>query len=185
MLWHVDFYKVTMMFKKIAPYLLVVVLIGFIVTLFLSLASSQKMIVIVEGNTKRTPLPMELGKHQDSDCGMVIEDLEYASQVVSKEGKTWFFHDHGGFVNWLKDKKFQEEVVIWVMSRDTHEWIDAKKAYYSVNETTPMGYGFGAYEDFEEGMIDFKEMRLRILRGETLNNPLIRKQILGGNDGNG
>ncbi|MGD9718568.1 MAG: hypothetical protein AB7U24_04945, partial [Sulfurimonadaceae bacterium] len=68
------------MFKKAAPYLLVVALVGLIVSLFLSLASAQKMIVIVEGNTQRTALPMELGKHQDSDCGMVIEDLEYASQ---------------------------------------------------------------------------------------------------------
>ncbi|MDY0117117.1 MAG: hypothetical protein RBR59_06050 [Sulfurimonadaceae bacterium] len=166
------------MLKKIAPYLVIVALIGMIVLLFLSLASAQKMVVIIEGNTEKRPLPIELGKYQDSDCGMVIDDVTYASEVIANDGKTWFFHDHGGFVNWLKDKKFKESVVIWVMSGDTHEWIDAKKAYYSVNETTPMGYGFGAYEDFEEGMIDFNEMSLRVLRGETLNNPLIRKQIM-------
>lgn len=166
------------MLKKLAPTFVVIAFIFMIVLLFLSLASSQKMVVIIEGNTEKIPLIIELGKYQDSDCGMVIDDLEYASQVVADNGKTWFFHDHGGFVNWLKDKKFKDNSIIWVMSRDTHEWIDAKEAYYTINEETPMGYGFGAYVDFEEGMIDFDEMSLRMLRGETMNNPLIRKQIM-------
>ena len=65
------------------------------------------------------------------------------------------------------------------MSRDTHRWIDARKAFYSLNDITPMGYGFGAYEKDGAGRVDFKTMRLRMLRGETLNNPFIRQQILG------
>ncbi|MDO8454502.1 MAG: hypothetical protein Q7S59_08035 [Sulfurimonas sp.] len=165
--------------KKITPFVIVFIIISIIVALFLSLASSQKMIVIKEGNTKMLPLEMELGKYQDSDCGMVIKDLEYASQVVSKGGKTWFFHDHGGFINWLKDKEFQNDVTIWVMSKDTKRWIDAKEAFYSLNDKTPMGYGFGAYENRGKGQVDFETMKLRMLRGETLNNPHIKKQLLG------
>ena len=42
-----------------------------------------------------------------------------------------------------------------------------------------MGYGFGAYEHDRDFLIDFETMRLRMLRGETLNNPKIRKQIMG------
>jgi len=137
------------------------------------------MVVIKEGNLKMLPLKMELNKHQDSDCGMVIEDLEYASQVVAPSGKTWFFHDHGGFVNWLKDKEFKEDAAIWVMSRDSKKWIDAKKSYYSLTEITPMGYGFGAYESEKEGRVEYEEMRLKMLRGETMNNPRIKKQLLG------
>ncbi len=137
------------------------------------------MIVIKEGNFKQIALDMELNRYQDSDCGMVIEDLNYASQVVAKSGKTWFFHDHGGFVNWLKDKEFQDEVVIWVMSRDTKKWINARTAYYSLTDITPMGYGFGAYENKISQYVDFDEMNLKMLRGETMNNPLIRKKLLG------
>jgi nitrous oxide reductase accessory protein NosL len=165
--------------KKIAPFLIVFVLVLIIVATFLSLASSQKMIVIKEGNFKMLPLEMELGKYQDSDCGMVIEDFDYASQVIAKDGKTWFFHDHGGFINWLKDKKFKDDAVIWVMSRDTKRWIDAREAFYSLNEETPMGYGFGAYENKNVGHVDFKTMELKMLRGETMNNPYIKKQLLG------
>ena len=64
------------------------------------------------------------------------------------------------------------------MSRDTKRWVDAKDAFYSLADDTPMGYGFGAYEKMSEGMIDFDTMRLRVLRGETLQNPAIRKQLL-------
>ncbi len=165
--------------KRIIPVLIILALVSIIILVFLSLASSGKMLVVYEGNLKRLPIEMELNKYQDSDCGMVIEDLHYASQVVAKDGKTWFFHDHGGFINWLKDKEFKEDVVIWVMSRDTKEWIDAKKAFYSLTDITPMGYGFGAYENSVDGLIDFDTMSLRMLRGETMNNPFIKQELLG------
>jgi hypothetical protein len=42
-----------------------------------------------------------------------------------------------------------------------------------------MGYGFGAYEFKQDGFIDFKTMKLKMLRGETMNNPAIRKKLLG------
>jgi len=167
------------MIKKFTPILIVFIIVVLIVALFLSLASSKQMVVIKEGNIKKLPLKMELKKYQDSFCGMVIDELDYASQVVAKDGKTWFFHDHGDFVLWLKDKPFKNDVVIWVMSRDTHRWIDGKKAFYSLDEKTPMGYGFGAYEKDAKDRVDFQEMRLRTLRGETLNNPAIKKEILG------
>jgi len=165
--------------KKFVPFLIVVLLVLVIVALFVSLASSQKMVVTTEGNFKKIPIPMVVNKYQDSDCGMVIYNLDYISQVISSSGKTWFFHDHGGFVNWLKDKEFKEDVTIWVMSKDTKKWIDAKKAFYSLTDKTPMGYGFGAYEKRIDGHVDYDTMSLRMLRGETLRDPRIQKQLLG------
>ena len=165
--------------KKFMPYIIVVILVAVIVGLFLSLAKVQHMVVIKEGNTQKLPIKMQLHKYQDSDCGMVIDDLSYASQVIAPDGRTWFFHDRGDFVHWLSDKPFRDKAVIWVMSRDTKRWIDGRKAHYTLNEQTPMGFGFGAYENPKEGSVDFKTMSLRMLRGETLKNPKIRQEILG------
>jgi len=165
--------------KKFMPFIVVGILIVIIVGVFLSLSKVQHMVVVQEGNTQKLPIKMKLHKYQDSDCGMVIDDFTYASQVIAPDGRTWFFHDHGDFVEWLNGKPFEKNAVIWVMSRDTHKWIDGRKAYYTFNELTPMGYGFGAYEHKKEGMIDFDTMRLKVLRGETLKNPKIRKQVLG------
>ena len=167
------------MIKKFLPVLTVFAFVIIITTLFLSLSSSKKTVVVKDGNIKRLPIEMQKGIYQDSDCGMVIDDLTDASQVIAKDGKSWFFHDHGGFVKWLEDKEFKNEVKIWVKSRDTNRWIDARAAFYSLKDKTAMGYGFGAYEKKEDGYVDFDTMRLRMLRGETLRNPLIKKQLLG------
>jgi len=166
------------------PFFVVFVFIAIIVGVFLSLEHTQKMTVIKEGNKDRVALKMEVGKYQDSFCGMVIDDLDFASQVVSADGKTWFFHDHGDFVEWLKDKPFANDVKIWVHAIDTNRWIDAKKAFYTQNETTPMEYGFGAYEHKKKGMIDFGAMRLHTLRGETMKNPHYKPQLMEKNYGN-
>ncbi len=156
--------------KKIAPFLVVFMIVATIATIFLSLSSKKQMIVTFE-NPNKLPINLEKNKYQDAFCGMVIEDVKYASQVIRDDGKSWFFHDHGDFVEWLKDKPFKKRVIIYVHTIDTNHWIDATKAYYTDNEKTPMGYGFGAYEHKKEGMINFETMRLRVLRGETLNNP--------------
>lgn len=163
--------------KKISSLFLVLVFVLLLISLFFFLASSKKMIVVQEGNSAQLPIEMQSGRFQDSDCGMVINELKDASQVISNSGKSWFFHDHGGMIKWLEGKEFQERAKIWVMSRDTKEWIDAREAFYSVSDDTPMGYGFGAYKKKSDGHIDFATMRLRVLRGETLRNPLIKKQL--------
>ncbi len=164
--------------KKFTPIIIIGLFIVVIVLVFLSLSKSQQMVVIKEGNTQHKPLPIILHKYQDSFCGMVIDDITYASEVVAPDGKTWFFHDHGDFVEWLKDKPFKDQATIWVHAIDTNRWIDAKKAFYTRNEITPMEYGFGAYEHKKDGMIDFDTMRLYVLRGETMKDPKIKHQLL-------
>ncbi|WP_428739227.1 hypothetical protein [Sulfurimonas sp.] len=163
--------------KKIAPLLIILLFVVIIVFIFLSLGKTQHMVVIKEGNLKQIPLKIELHKYQDSYCGMVIDDLEYASQIIAPDGKTWFFHDHGDFVLWLENKPFKNDAKIWVMSRDTHQWIDGKMAYYSRDEVTPMGFGFGAYEKKKDGLIGFDEMQLFTLRGETMQDAKIKKML--------
>jgi len=42
-----------------------------------------------------------------------------------------------------------------------------------------MLYGFGAYSTLKDGLIDFETMRLKMLRGENMSDPYIRKKLLG------
>ena len=165
--------------KKILPFLTLIIIIAIIIIIFLSMSNTKQMVVLKEGNTTQTPLEIVLGKYQDSDCGMTIEDMTYVSQVVSNDGKTWFFHDHGGMANWLKDKSFKDNAKIWVKSKDSKKYINARTAWFSRTDTTPMGYGFGAYEIKQDGFISFDEMLLKVLRNEDLRNPYIKKELLG------
>jgi len=171
--------------KNKAPIIIIAIIISLIIILFLSISTSENMVVVQTGNAQKKPINIILHKYQDSDCGMVIDDLTYTSQVISASGKTWFFHDHGGMVHWLSNKPFKDKAVIWTYTKDTKQWKDGRKLWYSRTDNTPMGYGFGAYEYKKDGMIDFKTMSLYMLRGENLTNPLIKKQLLDGhNNGN-
>jgi len=89
-----------------------------------------------------------------------------------------YFDDIGCMILWAKKENINSQDAK-VFTKDTQKYIKAIKAHYTINERTPMGYGFTAYEKLQKGSIDFKEMRLRVLRGETMQNPKIRKQILG------
>jgi len=157
---------------------MVVVFITVVAILFIARGDVQQMTVVYEGNLDRAPLEMALNHFQDSECGMVIDDLAYASQVVAPDGRTWFFHDHGSMAAWLKTRPFQAEAVIWVHDLDTGTWIDGRTAWYSRTAQTPMLYGFGAHSQFQSSYIDFQTMQQYMLRGETLANPAIRKQLL-------
>lgn len=171
-----------LIYKKALPFITIFVIVAIIVTLFLSMSKSQNMTVVYTGNTDKKPIKIVLKKFQDSDCGMIIEDITYASQVISPTGKTWFFHDHGGMVNWLKNKEFKETAIIWVMTKDTKRYIDARSAFFSRTDDTPMFYGFGAYEykKSKEKLIDFDTMFLHMVRGEHLGNPKVKKMLLEG-----
>lgn len=159
--------------------LVLLVIVSIVIGIFLSLADKTNMIVVKEGNDKKLPIVMQIDKYQDSDCGMVIDNLIDAAQVISPSAKTYFFHDHGGMVKWLSDKSFKDEAVIWVKTRDTKKFIDARLAYYSIDDITPMGNGFGAYEFKKDSLISFDDMSLKMLRGENMNNPYIKKQLQG------
>ena len=165
--------------KKIAPVLTILTIVVIIITIFLSLSTQQNMIVVYKGNIDKKVVPIVLGKFQDSDCGMIIDDLTYTSEVIANDGKTWFFHDHGGMVHWLQNKSFKDSAKILVYAKDTQKYIDGGEAWYSRTDTTPMLYGFGAYENKKDDLIDFKTMSLYMLRGENLTNPKIKKALLG------
>ena len=65
--------------------LTLVVVIAVIIILFVSMSSSQNMTVVHTGNDTKQPIKIVLGKFQDSDCGMIIDDITFASQVIAPD----------------------------------------------------------------------------------------------------
>lgn len=165
--------------KKILPLLTIFILIIIIVSIFISMSNQKKMVVIHEGNHEHKPVNIELNHFQDTQCGMTIRKKQDSIQAVAPDGKTWFFDDMGCFSLWFKNINFQKDAIIWVYARDSKKYIDARKAWYSIDAKTEMGYGFASHEIEKEGMISFDEVLLRMYRGENLKNPLIRKKLLG------
>ncbi|MBU1667127.1 hypothetical protein KKC13_01840 [bacterium] len=104
----------------------------------------------------------------------IPESKEYSSHL----DKQIYFDDVGCLILWTK-KEGRESRDAKVFTKDTKEYIKADDAHYTINEQTPMNYGFSAYKKPPPNSIRFDEMQLRMLRGEHMANPKIRKQILG------
>ncbi len=165
--------------KKIIPLIVILLMLAIIATIFVSMAKEDQPVTIVKGNMEMKALPIKLNHTNDTQCAMLIKTNYNAAQVAAPDGRTWFFDDPGCMALWIEDKPFRNEAKLWVHTIDTKQWIDAKKARFGITDRSVMGYGFGSRErDFNQ-TIDFEEMRLRMLRGENLADPKIRKKLLG------
>ncbi len=165
--------------KKLMPILGTLLFVVIVAVIFISLAKKEQPVTIVKGNTAFKPLPIKLNATNDTQCKMLIKSERNAAEVIAPDGRTWFFDDPGCMTLWLQDKAWKDRAKIWVHTLDTKRWIDARKAWYGVRDATAMHYGFGAREKRCNDCIDFHEMQLRMLRGENLTNPKIRKKLLG------
>jgi len=165
--------------KKLLPAVIIILMLAVLVAIFVSIAKEEHPVTVLSGNTAMQPLPIKIGHTNDPQCAMLLKSERNAAEVVAPDGRTWFFDDPGCMVLWLEKKPFRERAKLWVHTLDTKRWVDARKAYYGVADSTEMKYGFGAREHEGNATIDFTEMRLRMLRGENMTNPKIRKKLLG------
>ena len=114
--------------------------------------------------------------HWDRDmcerCKMVLSDRKFSAQVIHPDnGRKYSFDDIGCVILWFKEDKiaWADRAVIWVNHAKTGEWIDAKKAWYDVENITPMAYGFGAHLTKEsiapnQEIVDFDEVTRRVIK---------------------
>jgi nitrous oxide reductase accessory protein NosL len=165
--------------KKILPALVIILMLAVVTAIFISIAKEDQPVTVQSGNMAMKPLPIKIGHTNDPQCAMLLKSYRNAVEVVAPDGRTWFFDDPGCMILWLEKKSFRDKAKIWVHTLDTKKWIDARSAYYGVADQTEMRYGFGAREHEGNETIDFREMRLRMLRGENMTDPKIRKKLLG------
>ncbi len=163
-------------FKFIFFKVLIILVLG---SLFYFVMDFSTTIVVVPNNKTLRPLEILPNTYQDAHCGMILIDTNFAAQVILPDGRTWFFHDQGGVPLWLEKRSFKNSAKVWMHSKDSRKWIDGYRAWFSLRDETPMLYGFAAYEKKQAGFISYNEMRLKMLRGENLLNPFVKKQLLG------
>lgn len=111
-------------------------------------------------------------------CNMEVEKSNLHSASLVKNDTILYFDDIGCMILWSNENNINTEKAK-VFSKDTNHYIDAASASYKIGEKTPMSYGFCAYENSVANHIDFDEVTIKMLRGEHMANPKIRKQILG------
>ncbi len=132
---------------------------------------------VYKGNTARKAIDIVPRTYHCAECNMFVNDLDYAAELVEADGTTYFFDDIGCLVRWMQ-KHPSKNAVAFVKSLDTHRWINAKKAWYTRTDSTPMRYGFGAHEMKRKGLISFEKMKHLMLLGQTLRDPAVKKSLL-------
>ena len=113
-------------------------------------------------------------------CHMEVDASNKYSATVNTKAKKYVFDDIGCMILYAQKKDIDFSVdVVKVFTKDTKRFIPIYKARYKMHEKTPMKYGFVAYEKAEDAKLLFDEVRLKMLRGEHMANPKIRKKVLG------
>jgi len=130
-------------------------------------------------NSEKKPLSFKDNSVQCPECNMFLVGKDYTVQVITNDNKTHFFDDPGCAILWLNENNIDDkDIVIWFYTVDTKRWKKSDEVYFSISDMTPMRYGFGAYENKKDGLISYNEMKMRMLRGENMTNPKIRRKIL-------
>jgi hypothetical protein len=111
------------------------------------------------------------------ECNMPLpKDNKHTAYIEESN----YFDDIGCLILWSKANRIDlSSRNVFVYSNDAKIYVNARDAHFTINEKTPMNYGFSAYAYEKNETINFEEMQLRMLRGEHLANPKIRKKILG------
>lgn len=119
-----------------------------------------------------------IGKiHWDRDmctrCVMVVSDRHNTVQLKDPNtNKQHVFDDIGCMAIWFHTTKpsFKDSVEIWVNDASSGEFIDARTAFYTTQNVTPMSFGFSAYKT-KEGLKEDAEI---INYDEVINRCLDR-----------
>lgn len=109
------------------------------------------------------PEDIRWGRETCEICGMIISDARYGAEVRGGPDKRLAkFDDIGDAIHWLELQSWKAEpdVEIWVMDSNTGaDWLDARVAFYHTDTLSPMDYGYAAVPEYEEGTVQFAQMK--------------------------
>ncbi len=119
--------------------------------------------------------------HWDRDacerCNMIISDRRFAFEIINPiNGKVHKFDDMGCGIMWLKENNvsWKNKAFMWIINAKNGKWINAKKAYYTTGNITPMAYGLAGYtkSTLPKGKkaIDFKQAIKHVYKIDKLEN---------------
>lgn len=99
--------------------------------------------------------------HWDRDmcdrCVMVLSDRKNTLQLRDPNTKRVYkFDDIGCMALWFNEEgiAYKDNVAIWITDAQTKTWINAREAFYTSENVTPMAFGYSAYgskESIKEG----------------------------------
>jgi len=151
-----------------------------LLTKFLFIISISFLFTACGSSQPKSDEEAKKDQHICPQCNMPLPSSNINTSKLNQNDDIVYFDDVGCMILWAKDNKIDlKNIKSKIFTSDTKKFIDPFKANFTINEKTPMLYGFSAYEKPCKDCIKFDEVIIRMLRGEHMANPKIRKQILG------
>jgi copper chaperone NosL len=118
------------------------------------------------------PQKIELNKDVCDYCKMVISDLKFASEIITKKGKVYKFDDYKCLRAFYKEHKDKIRKVYLVPCENDRILIPSEKAFIlkSENIKGPMGGEYIAFEDENKAFEMRKLLGGKIMKFEEFIN---------------
>jgi len=117
-------------------------------------ASLLLVILIMAGCGKEKYPPVVINEEVDrcEICNMAIKDDAYATQIITKEGRSLKFDDLGCLNQWRVENGTEQIAATYVRDYNSLEWVKYDKAYYvyDASISTPMAYGILSFENEDD-----------------------------------
>lgn len=147
------------------PRILVLFLAFFAVILFYK--TGVATVIKLPPSVKFGPVPIKWGEYTCVKCHMKIlkKNENFATEIGNPETREIYTFDSPGCaVAWLyviNKFSWASDAKIWVMDSVTHEWIDAKKAYWRAgfSDADPMHYGLVASKIKSNDSFDWEKAK--------------------------
>jgi len=149
------------------------------------------LIVLSSCNHKVDYSPRKINYDRDVCyvCKMGLADPKYDVQAINDRGEVRWYDDLGCLAEDMREDSWKKwhgnKAVIWIGDAETGKWLDARKAWYRFGDRTPMGYGYGALKDKQDGFYDFQSTIKRIDDGKTKRADFIKKKKMSVSGGDG
>ena len=137
-----------------------------LLTLFPGAIALGLSLLACNREAKEGPVAINWGKDADARCRMIISDKFFAAEIRAPDGKLAKFDDIGCAIFWMAKQDFDEHapgVEVWVADHQSAQWLNALTASYIEGIRSPMHYQFAAAAEKGDGMIDFADLKARIL----------------------
>ncbi|RCX23745.1 copper chaperone NosL [Fontibacillus phaseoli] len=133
------------------------------------------VLIVVAGCGKKTYQPQAINEDVDVCviCNMQVKDDAFATQIVTKEGKSLKFDDIGCMNEWKSQNGTDEIGMAYVRDYNDKEWIEYEKAAYVYDASirTPMAYGLVSFKDKKSAEQFIQEQSVgQLLSSEDLAN---------------
>lgn len=129
-------------------------------------------IAVLSACGDKTYDPRDINPETDvcSICNMSITNVDYAAQIVLKNGDSVVFDDLGCLMEYVNTNGEQEIGAAYIRDTNSASWLNVKEATYaySAEYWTPMNYGVLAFASEQEAKKYSEQHQGKILTYDDL-----------------